>query len=262
MKQILDRKRKGITYVEIMISFAIFISLLIAIFLFIRPIREPQLSSVLLDIAEAGLEKNGTIALTSIPFRIGSVSGGIIPIPGGVSIDDCFSIEHPLNVGTGKDQLQENNIFLKDKDGKDVEFNIDSTKMLIPKIGGFYTIYFSFDETFVSNTLDCDKVTQIASPDAAFSSPRVETLFSRNKLEELKSKYDTDYEGLKQEWFLPDESGFSITVTLSDDATINMEKVPPAGKNVFSRDITFHMLEQETTGEITTEQIDIKIKVW
>lgn len=230
------RNKKGLSHVEVLISFALFITLLTLIFVFIKPIREPSLSNVLLDIAENELKKEATIALVTLPFNA--------PTSG------CISIPNPLRIGQG---LGEDDVFITDKDGNFLPFEISGAKMKVDGPGGLYYINYAFDGNFGSHHISgpCDN-----EMDVTFSAPRVDTYLSFDKLKVIEGKYISDYDTLKAGWFFPEKSGFSISIE-GDSINIEMKKDPPQGKNVYARTITLNVLQNK---EI--KQVDIDIRVW
>ena len=244
-------KKRGISHVEVIVSFTIFIGIVAAIFLFIKPVREPTLSNVLLDIVEEGLRKDGTIALAKIPFKI---SESILNDP---SNFPCFIITHPLDIGPGK--LSVDNVFIKKSTGEAIPFDINSDTFEIGDRDPFlYTILFSFDETF-TRTPPGGTCVQVLEDKVIFSAPRTETLFSFSKLRQLETAYNADYGGLKEKWFLPSTSDFSINISYSDGShAFGMEKKkPPPRRDVFAREFTVNMLE-----ETDVKQVSVNVRIW
>jgi len=244
-------KKRGISHVEVIVSFTIFIGIVAAIFLFIKPVREPTLSNVLLDIVEEGLRKDGTIALAKIPFKI---SGDIFIDP----TFPCFIITHPLDIGPGQDQLNFDNVFIKKSTGEAIPFDIIDTTITIGVEDPFYSIFFSFDETF-TRTPPGGTCKQVPEDKVTFSAPRTETLFSFSKLGQLETAYIADYAGLKEKWFLPSTSDFSINISHSDGShAFGMEKKkPPPRRSVYAREFTVNMLEGTDV-----KQVNVNVRIW
>ena len=248
--------RKGVTHVEIILSFALFLGIVIAVFIFLRPVREPQLSSVMLDIAELGFKNETTITLGSLAFNVDT---NPLLNPNWATIS-CFTVTHPLDIGTGAEQLKSNNVFVESSDGADLKFLL-SSDIAIEKRGTFYYIFFSFDETFLQNALgSCPPENTLAAAAYTYSVPRTEQLISRQKLEQLKTLYTQDYAELKKKWFLPARNDFEIRVEDASGLIYNLEREIPPNKDVFSREITLNMLDQ--TSGIQVKQIHVLIKVW
>lgn len=247
------KDKRGISHIEIVISFALFIGLLVVIFLFIQPVREPQLSSVVLDIAESGLRKDARITLVTLPFKTD------LQHLNNQNPESCFTMSNPLNLNG----LKKENIFIKDKYGNLLPFNIDQNTLTLPiQIGDFYYIHFSFNETFPYTGFEATEIIVCYIIDAikpekeiVFSTPRAETLFSFNKLNQTNITYYNNYAELKRAWFIPEKNDFSITV--KGFANINMQREIPQGKDVFARELTMHMIKDRDIG-----QIDINIKIW
>lgn len=241
------KNRKGASHVEIMISFALFLSLLAVIFLFLKPLKEPTLSNVFLDIVSESLKKDTEIALATLPFSIQVEN-----------IPECFSIDNPLDMS----ELRRENIFLKSND-QTLSFRVNNERLSIQYSrvsGSIYYIYFSFDETFNSEELGVGGCTQLDRSNVKFSAPRADKLISFKKLEELKTRYEDDYETLKRDWGIS-KGDFSITVFINDEEVLSMEKDIPEGKDIFARQLSKRVLIN-TGNQIEIKRARILIKVW
>ncbi len=256
------KNKKAVLHIEVIISFSIFIGLLFLIFLLIKPIREPTLSSTILDIAEAGIKRDASIALTTFPFAIDIKQNENNP-----KTITCFSFENPLNTSI----LLKENVFIKDLNGSDVEFTFSGRDLYVEKTtSDFYYIYFSLNEEFTLNELQdtkgCDKVKdrnqqnqneqQEQEDELAFSAPRTQVLFSYNKLLGIYERYYNNYAELKKDWYLPETSNFAIKIE-NDDTLFDMSRNIPQGKEVFAREFYTYMIKDKNI-----EQIKVNLRVW
>lgn len=233
------------------------------IFLFLRPIREPNLDTLLLDTLEEAIRRDGAISLGTLPFNV-----DVTPLD---PPEDCYVFEHHLIFGGGEGQLKNENVYIEDKSKNNLKFKIDSVaqRMEIPiSADTFYFIHFTFDDSFNTPAEpDCNRprVLDETLGEITFSTPRSETFFSANKLNlEIT---DDNYKGLKKKWFLPERNDFSITIkgTVTDIEMV--KKQPPPRKDVFARDISINILNQIENppgvfGEIVIERAVLSLKVW
>ncbi|MEK6852978.1 MAG: hypothetical protein AABX59_03805 [Nanoarchaeota archaeon] len=242
-------KKRGTSSIEMIISFAIFIAFLTAIFFFIKPIREPSVSTTTLDIAENALISNGEIVFGIVPFTV-DVSE--------VS-ENCFVVQHPLKFGDL--EIEEKNgilnaerVMVKNSELEDVTFNVDSVNLILPKSSEkFYYIYYTIEED-LNKAQPSTCPTILPADKYSFSVPRIEEVLSYNKLTQLKSSYNSDYEGLKREWNFPLENDFSITFS---KAELNMEHEIPPEAEVFSRELDMKIFQD---GEFV--RVKVTLKVW
>ncbi len=245
------KDKRGISHVEVIISFVIFFAVVAVIFIFLRPIREPSLNNVILDIVEEGLERGSLSAVATVPFKIDATI-----------LDNssylCFGIAHPLDIDDADpDKLHLNNVFLKSSAGALIPFDLDLNFLEVAIEDPFYYLSYSFQETFSPQPLtrECPLVPQ---DKVIFSTPRVETFYSYNKLAMINDEYTSNYLALKDKWFLPRRNDFSIKVLGASGSTLfDMNRVVPPRRDVYARDIEAQMLSGTET-----ERITINIRVW
>ena len=243
--------KKGISHIEIMISFTLFISLLAVIFIFIQPVKEPKLNNVALDIVEYGLEKNASISLATLPFKINLSQITQTTQTASTTPINCFTIDNPLNMS----ELKKENIFVTSSNGLNLAFDVTSNKITLPKREDFYYLHFSFDDTFPNGDYNGEGCPTINPDKVTFSAPRTEALLSFNKLDQLNKTYHNNYEELKKQWFVPEKNNFAITIKGSTN--FNMSRKILLGKDIFTRSLTKNMIK----GTVV-EQVNVNIKVW
>jgi len=249
------RNKRGISHVEVIMSFIIFFSIVAVTFIFLRPIREPSLSNVVLDIVEEGFMEDSLSAVVTVPFKIDSAIRNN-------SVAPCFNVTHPLDIDDSPnpdpDKLHPNNIFLKSSAGVLVPFDLDPKSIEVAVRDQFYSLSYSFDETFVTEDLNMDDCLPVPEDKVIFSTPRVDTFYSHDELVRINDEYTRDYLGLKDSWFLPRGNDFSIKILdASGNTLFDMARGVPPRRDVFARDIDTQMLRGTET-----ERITINIRVW
>src|SRR3989338_7880445 len=101
------RNKRGISHVEVIMSFIIFFSIVAVFCIFLRPIMEPSLNDVVLDIVEEGFMEDSLSAVVTVPFKINdTIFADNITFP-------CFRVAHPLDIDDADPaKLHLNNILL------------------------------------------------------------------------------------------------------------------------------------------------------
>lgn len=246
------RDKRGISHVEVIMSFALFLAVVAVIFIFLRPIREPSLNNVILDIVEGGLERDSFVAVATIPFKI---DDAIFPDP----LFPCFGVAHPLDIEDGNEnKLHAENVFLKSSIGEPIPFDLGPSSLEVAVEDSFYYLSYSFQETFTTEALNRNDCTPVPQDKVIFSTPRVDTFYSYNKLSAMNEEYTSDYLGLKDKWFLPRRNDFSIKVLDASGRTLfDMHKEVPPMRDVFARDVEAQMLHGTEA-----ERITINMRVW
>ena len=247
----LAKNKRGISHVEVIISFALFLAIVAVIFIFLRPIREPSLSSVVLDVVEEGLGTDVISTVTTIPFKIdASIFANNTGFP-------CFKIIHPLDIGDSAGKLHLNNVFLERTTGEAVPMDLNLSFLEVSEEHALYYLSYSFQETFPPQPLgrDCPLVPE---DKILFSTPRAENFYSYNNLSALNSEYASNYVGLKNRWFLPGRNDFAMKVTdAGGHVLFEMNRPVPPRRDVFAREIEGQMLRGTDV-----ERVTINIRVW
>jgi len=240
--------KRGISAVEMLMSFAIFLGVVISMFVYLQPIREPQLNSLLFGIIEQKLQEETEIVLTVLPFKM-------VGFPGVSQVAGCFWFESPF------DLITEETTLIKDKGMNSIDFSIRdrtesgvSFKAIFVGSGKkeFYYIITSSEE--ISN-IQYSPPPSCLKADVKFSVPRIEEALSFVKISELLAKeYENDEgnEGIKVDWKFPRSNDFNIKL-----GEIGIGKEPPENVNVFSKVVRKDVFEN---GEIVKR--DVMIKVW
>ena len=271
MLRLTKNKRGEAGHIEMIISAIIFIGLVTAIFIFTKPIREPKLSSNLIDIVENELVKSNQVVVTTLPFKV---------IFSGTQTQtlNCISIKTPIKkLGIEKREIILQ--VLKDNKFEPIRFyadpiiitsggvSVEVYELFIEKTGTQFNDFFYIQ---IAKNEDFSQLQLQAKPnpctpktnDAHFSVPRVDELISVTKLLQHANK---NYETRKAEWKIPQSSDFSITIKTqvpldpaNEEALKALEKQPPESIPVFSRVLRKEVLKKD--GQV--DRADITIKFW
>jgi len=234
------RTKKGVSsHVEIMISFVIFIGLVIFLFIMLNPLEIFSASKSMLDTTAKKVIENITTELTTSSVKIKEN----YPPPagrGGTSIN-CFIIAFQSK--TGK------NLIVKKKvtndypeigsriiDENQIKFNYN------PRDEKFYKIFLSEDIAptvgFSGTTCGSPAITN----NYQLGITRTRDIISRKKLEELQTAYTNDYSALKTELGL--ENNFNFIVFDSSEVLFQGDENPPGGINVLAKDMVIEILNE------------------
>jgi len=212
------------------------------LFIYVNPIRSPNVSDVLIDTVELGLN-NYKIDFVEIPFAVQGELGG------------CFNINSPINL----DEIPADSMYITNEKGENVAFREEGENNLSIKASGkFYYIYSSdksFDyptKTFAEGPCNYTKPT--------FSVPRIKAIYHYEELGRLEDDYRANYERLKQNFTFPANSDFAITITV-EEKSLSMNRTKPQMVSVTARDVPIEVLTENTTTKNITRAI-MNIQVW
>ncbi len=229
--------KKGVSHVEMIVSFSIFLLFVLFLFTYLNPVKPPSVSKVLLDIVEQGLD---------------DYKAKILEIPVGVELaGGCFQIECPFA------NCSNDHVFVKDENGNNCGFSYNSgTKNLsISGAGNFFYLYYSDKTVSHLGPISCTFTPQ--SP--AFSIPRLQTLYLYSELERLNSTYYSNYEELQNNFRFPKASDFSVSIYGEYGSLIfAMSVTKPKGVTVKARDMPITILKDDNK-EIIKGRMNIQV---
>ncbi|MEM2956555.1 MAG: hypothetical protein QW041_03230 [Candidatus Pacearchaeota archaeon] len=235
------KNKRGVSGTEMIVSFALFITSLIFIFIYLIPLATPP-SNSLMTLLETAVNEKAGIEVEIMPFAVNKTL-----------LDnenaDCFQIASPIS----------GNIFLTDENEKVVEFKKSGENLVIKKRGKFYYVKKGINGE--NPSLICSKTIQLVK-DASYSLSvkRSEMMYLYENLRILNNSYYSNYNGLKQEIGFPVISDFSIIVFDSRrNEIINMKKPLPK-VNVLAKEFPIEILSSEDG--IKTIKGYMRLMVW
>ncbi len=233
--------KKAITHLEMIISFLIFFMSFFFLFLFLNPIRQEDLSTVILQTVEYGIKENASLYLTEVPVILNILPGS-----------SCFSVINPFQT-----TIPEENILITDMNEQFVGFRKSGSNLDIMTNGKFYLIATAEEDLSSYNPWSGDSCTTLNEEDYAYSAPRIYEALSVFRLNSLKQGYENSetYSEIKKKFAIPDNIDFSINVT-SDTEIISMTRQKPAQVVVKAETIPVELLYQ---GKVIKAWMNIQI---
>jgi len=224
-------KKRGLSNLEMIISFLIFIGFLFFLFL-IFPITGNEKSSVGLDAAERGIMNftNSKLTYFTASFNIAKTGG-----------KGCFSFHPNLALG---------NVIVKDENDNLINASSDGTKkedfvIYINGSGNFYQVYSSSDIEERSFTItDC---AGLDSTDFGFGLIREYNFLSYGRISELNSSYVSRYSDLHSQFNIPSREDFGFILRETTGKEVFNAMKSNIGRNVLSRDIPVQVLHSNGT---------------
>jgi len=243
------KQKKGITHIEMVISFAIFISFVVFMLIFFKPLKIPLKSSALLETTESKILEDVSTNLSVVSVKITPPNSQptcyflASDISEKIIVRDAAENRESANIGTGENA------------GK-IYFEKSSS------VENFYKIYSSdeFAEKDVSNTALCGEVQT--------STLGVKKVYRKVSLSKLKAFFDAynnpaSYTplktnlGLKNDFnvFVRDNEGNIITY---GNTEFKGENFKPSGVEIMAKELPIEILN----GSADTMPAIINIRVW
>jgi hypothetical protein len=231
--------KKGINYIELMISFTMFLVFLTILFVYLNPLKQPTLSEVMLESLEQGIERDAGITLFEIPFKATLTSPA-----------KCFKNSDLQKIG-----LAQEHIFVEDDFGNVLKFSLPSN-IQNSSVSNIYHIFYSNDTNFSSNEMSGN----CAAATISTSTVRSIIVYSENKIKNLNESYYSGYEDLKKQFDIPRMNDFSIVISDEDNNPIfEMKREIPQNVIVQARELPISIIKEDTKEIIKAY---ILLKVW
>jgi len=213
----MKKSRKGMSHIEVILSFVIFMGFLIFLFAIFNPLKISSSNDVSLDIVERIIKNNVSARVDFLTLKLNYTADKCFYFTYNSSLKN-ISVKnesydnagaYSRNVGGGQMKEEEQRIKR--------EINIDST-------GKFFYIY-SY-EGFVENDFDNSDCDDLNEKDYTFGLFRSYEMVSFTKLENLGDNYNLDYEKLKKGFGLKQDFSFNIKDTSGKNILNTTKRTP------------------------------------
>jgi len=230
--------KKGLSHIEFVVSFVIFIGFIVFAFVFFNPLQSQRtLKSTMdyawIEVSEEGRERVETYSVSIYPLFDPSLMRINIP---GVPLYYNASVEDEIG----------NTISTHRGNSGVVYFNRSG--------GDFFRIKYS---SAIDNGAPILGTTAIGNSQYAISSSEIRDLYFEKLLLELNQSYYLNYLGLKQELNLPNRMEFGFVVTLNNKQISAVNQIPE-GIEVLSKNDRVEIIR--ISGQ--REYADLRVIVW
>jgi len=212
-------KNKNGSHVGLVLSFVIFVTFLFFIFTVLNPaVKQEKSKQLILDIFKENLmsEINSKLSVTSLKVK-----------------SDVTFVKNCFDINNLEGMILEN-VKVFDETGSLVGFsNTENEKIRINSVNKFFKIYYSNEFIKKSDLEPCD---QLDIGEYTIGATRTTEYVFKGKLDEILSKYDSDYEGLKQDLGISLEYDFGIGF-VDSEGNVNEKGFAPVSGNVYVEDI-------------------------
>jgi len=220
--------KRGVSTVEMIVSFTIFLSFVLFIFLYLNPLKSDISQSLLVSL-ESGLKEHAMTDLREWPVAVNKSSA-----------PDCLDIEIPFN----STEVNIGNISVKDLNDDTLEYKLVGDHLYIKKINDKLYRIIQSDEIERTDTLKsaCDVPT--IPPQYEFSVERIDRIYSYKRLLEINMTYYADYKQAKQGLNYPSNSDFAVIIT-SNEFNITMTRSIPPNIQLRARTLPIEILKND-----------------
>lgn len=246
--------KKGSSQVDIVISFLIFITFLVFMFSILEPaIKTQNNKQILLDFLKLSLvdefKSTGETITTMTIIILEDRTKECVKISGGTSKPILEAAE------TSPSGLR-----IKDENGNTIEYGFKGGQFLMklaPDYKGVLKIYLGVDNPATYSSTNCKNV----DVDTGSIIEETAEIVLETSITELKSNYDSElgnYDNLKEQLGVPDNSDFWFSFLLEDGTKIEPEEPVFPNVDIFSTEIPVQYFDTETNLQIGI----LTVKVW
>ena len=238
------KAKKGISHVEMILSFVIFVGFLIFLIAIFKPFSIEQ-KGVYTENIERSILDYASVNITFLAIKVSNV-----PID-----KTCFEFEYKFS----SPPYPQKNIIVKNS--SEIYFKTEKQGNNINIQGGNNFYYILSSETFTENSFIPG-----ACHDAivALGLSREYKMLSYQKIEDIKNRYSNDYNALAQELGIPASKSFSFSIRDNQNNFILRTEEPKGKFTVTARDIPVQIIHENSNygsvaGNITYAKLNIKV---
>lgn len=228
-------KKRGISHVEIILSFILFISAIGVGFYFLNPGNTQRIADSSLEYAFREIAENATTVLINFGFKINNEIIRQDEEQNRGSID-TIAIKISQYSGMKSKVISSNDIEFESEIENDVVYIKAGT-------GGWTNV--EFVNIFLNEEFIDDEVSAVAIKEQYYSlaSSQKEEMISEKKFRRLVGIYNLDYYGLKKEFNFPDRANFGFSMRIGDEEIVAQREIPEKTE-VFSGSKDFPILKE------------------
>lgn len=234
--------KRGISHIEVMLSFLIFIGFVIFALYFFSPFNNARLVDSSLSYIFSEVEKNASLELDFYSVKL-----NVLQSPNSIEIQ-INGIDINKNVRV---ESRSGNVIASQRIGDDVRFNLDAS--LYQGTSGFANVAFSEDFLPFSGSVN----PLIAGNYEILSSDK-SSILSEKRIKILNDSYNADYNKIKEKFNLPTRINFGFDLRFDSGESIGVRRDIPEGIDIFS-DIKRVQVLREDGG---IKFADLIVRVW
>jgi len=208
----MNKKKKGMSHIEVVISFVMFIIFLVFLYFIFEPaLKKPRDEQYIIDNLKEELVDYMSTSLTSYTLTLGSEE---------LPVGSCFKISSPVNKNA---TIEDIDTYYNQVDMLAIDSSIEEGKELEVYQSG------DFEEGFPS----LDSCTELSSEHYSVSSQKTKNYILESKIEKTKQEYNEDISSLKEKLKISNKNfWFSIIGNVSEapsipeDVNVYVEEIP------------------------------------
>ncbi|MEK6898510.1 MAG: hypothetical protein AABW79_00240 [Nanoarchaeota archaeon] len=241
---------KGVSHIEVIISFILFVGFVAFGLYFFNPVDNTRVLDSVLYYATDEVMKN----LSTNVYIYGV---NLVP-----SDDDSGTIVGFLRIGVfGADAGSARGVRVQGPRGEDVPTYYNEGKIYFSKL--FRFLKFSFGDL---STMQQSQLTQpqqgaleLAPEEYVVSSSEIREIYSESSALILAQNYNRSYEAIKEKFNIPRRTDFDFYINLGGEKIVSAEKDIPENIEVYSAQRRIEII-RNSTGEI--DFADLVVRVW
>jgi hypothetical protein len=226
----IKRKTASSIHVEMLISFIIFVSFIVFMFIAFKPLRISEQKDSSLALTESKIQDYIARNLTVTSVKLNSASSG------------CYSLPISLT----------NPVIVKDTSGDLVTANHDPSKVYFSSAGSFYQIYSGEGLVESPSVGSCSS---LGPADYTISSRKLYQIPSIMSLSDLFSNYSENISALKETLNLKND--FNILLKKDNNIIFEGQSYKPNSVDIMARDIPIQLYDENAS--ITSAILNVQV---
>src|SRR3989344_563595 len=240
--------KRGINHVEVILSFVLFVVAIAFALVFFNPGNSDNLIDTSMGYVFSEIVRASEIPFEVVNIKINNDNEGIEGIE--ILALDISGIPAGLN---SKVETSEGMVLDSSRDGDVVSVFSEEGWM------GIEFVSVSFSEEFEKGSVGAGVFNEEYY---SISSSEKRKVISEKNISELSGKYRTDYEGLKEEFNLPNRINFGYRLVFSEDEKIEGLREIPSNLDSFVEARRVEVLKENEEGELVLVFAKLEVILW
>tara|TARA_Y100000310_G_scaffold345769_1_gene469616 strand:- start:5541 stop:6245 length:705 start_codon:yes stop_codon:yes gene_type:complete len=209
-------KKKGVSHIEIILSFLLFVGFVGAALYFFSPVDSSRLVDSTLSYSFREIQENVSVGVDSYSVKINS--------------DIYLGVREIIAIGINGIS-SEKKVRVEDKNGVELPSSRIGDKVIVDR-GSENFVFVKFSEDYINDGILGDVELNESEYELASFSSREE--ISERRFSDLIDLYGEDVVGLKEDFNLPNRIDFGFSLRYSGGGEIGTEDEVPGNVEVFS----------------------------
>lgn len=228
--------RRGVSHIEMILAFVIFVGFLIFALFFFNPLNNVRVLDSSLEYSFNEIFDNVAVDFETYTVSLNGVPNGVVEL----------TLDSDISSAEVRIEDENGNILNSEYDGTNVRFEKN----------GESVAHIMFSEVFVASSAPTGVSNSI--DEGMISSSEEKKVFSEERVEALVLSYNSDYDTVKSNFNLPGRVDFAFSLIFDEGDSLSAEREIPNAIDVYSESERVEVIRKDGSLDFA----DFLVKVW